>query len=41
MFRASARQNFDGDVMTSSKNFIDAMMRNMQFTILIFDRMKY
>ncbi|MDE7417992.1 MAG: hypothetical protein K2N44_17095 [Lachnospiraceae bacterium] len=41
MVRASARQNFDGDAVASSRNFNDAMVRNMRFTILISDRKEY
>ncbi len=41
MIRASARQNFDGDVVVSSRNFNDAMVQDRQFTLLISDRMEY
>ncbi len=41
MIRASARQNFDGDAVASSRNFNDAMVRNRQFTILISDRTEH
>ena len=41
MVRASARQNFDGDAVASSRNFNDAMVRNRRFTILIYDRMEH
>ncbi len=41
MVRASARQNFDGDAVASSRNFNDAMVRNRRFTMLISDRMEY
>ena len=41
MVRASARQNFDGDAVASSRNLNDAMVRNRQFTSLIADRTEY
>ncbi len=41
MVRASARQNFDGDAVASSRNFNDAMVRNRWFTMLISDRMEH
>ena len=37
---ASVRQNFDSDAVALSRNFNDTMVRNRQFTILIFDRME-
>ncbi len=41
MVRASARQNFDGDAVASSRNFNDAMVRNRQLKGSISDRMEY
>ena len=35
MVRASARQNFDGDAVASSRNFNEALMRDRRFTILV------
>ena len=40
MDHASVRQNFDSDAVALSRNFNDTMVRNRQFTILIFDRME-
>ncbi|MEY8396248.1 hypothetical protein AALB64_15760 [Lachnospiraceae bacterium 45-P1] len=33
--RDSVRQNFDGDVRSSTRNFNDAMVRDRQFTTTI------
>ena len=41
MFRASARQNFDGDAVASSRNFNDAMVRNRQTQTSISNWMEY
>ena len=41
MDHASARQNFDGDAVASTRNFNDAMVRNRRFTMLISDRTEY
>ena len=41
MVRTSARQNFDGDVVASSRNFNDAMVRNRWYTSLISGWMEY
>ncbi len=41
MFRASARQNFDGDAVASARNFNAAMVRNMQSQTPISDWMEY
>ncbi|MEY8395006.1 DUF6783 domain-containing protein [Lachnospiraceae bacterium 45-P1] len=34
-FQTHSRQNFDGDVGASTRNFNDAMVRNRQFTTTI------
>ncbi|MEY8395960.1 hypothetical protein AALB64_17490 [Lachnospiraceae bacterium 45-P1] len=39
--RDSARQNFDGDVGPSTRNFNDAMVRDRQFTTTISVWMEY
>ncbi len=38
---ASARQNFDGDAVASSRNFNDAMARSRWFRTSISVRMEY
>ncbi|MEY8394560.1 hypothetical protein AALB64_07000 [Lachnospiraceae bacterium 45-P1] len=35
LMRDVARQNFDGDVRPSTRNFNDVMVRDRQFTITI------
>ncbi len=40
MDRFSARQNFDGDAVASSRNFNGAMVQDRQFTIPISERME-